>query len=87
MDGRMEVVAGEGGVNAWKPDNTTIEPGRRDTSFNDAWQLQDWLGSGFAVNGKRRVWLGGAARSVENFGSGLKRWGTYSGTATFSLNH
>ncbi len=87
IGGRLEVVAGQGGVNAWKPDNTLIEPNRRDTSYNDAWQLQNWLSSNFAVDGKRRVWLGGEARRVENFGSGLKHWDTYSGTATFLFGH
>lgn len=87
MDGRLELAAGEGGVNAWKPDNTTIEPGRRDTAYNDAWQLQNWLTGSFSVDGKRRIWLGGAARTVENFGAGLKHWGTFGGSATFLLGH
>ncbi len=32
-----ELFTGIGGVNAWKPDNTLVEPNRRGTSFNDAW--------------------------------------------------
>jgi hypothetical protein len=44
---RAELFTGFGGVNAWKPDNTLILPGRRDTSFNDALLVQEWRAAGW----------------------------------------
>jgi hypothetical protein len=80
---RTELFTGFGGVNAWKPDNTLIEPGRRGTSFNDAWLLQGQGGARVAVDHSRHLWLGPVSRYVTNFGEGKKHWNTYGGTAIF----
>lgn len=31
---------------------------RRDSSFNDGWLAQEWVGGWVAVTGDRRLWLG-----------------------------
>jgi hypothetical protein len=82
---RAELFTGFGGVNGWKPDNTLIEPGRRGTSFNDAWLLQGEVGARVAVDHGRHLWLGPVGRYVSNFGEGKKHWNTFGGTATFRL--
>jgi hypothetical protein len=80
---RTELFTGFGGVNAWKPDNTLIEPNRRGTSFNDAWLVEGQAGARVAVDHGRHLWLGPVGRYVSNFGEGKKHWNTFGGTATF----
>jgi hypothetical protein len=85
---QFEVFVGFGGVNGWRVDNTGIEPGilsfRRDSSFNDAWLQQSWVGARFAADHGRHLWFSTRDDKVKNFGSyGLKRWNVVSGGATF----
>jgi hypothetical protein len=84
---RAEIFTGFGGVNAWKPDNTLIQPNRRGTSFNDAWLVQGVAGGRVAVDRNRRFWLGPAVRYLENFGEGKKHWNSFGGSATFQFAH
>jgi hypothetical protein len=84
MNGRAELFTGIGGINAWKPDNTTIEP-RRDRSFNDAWLVQGVAGARIAVDKDRHFWLGGATRYVRNYGAGRTHWNSLGGSATFQF--
>lgn len=82
-NGRFEIAGGEGGVNAWQPDNTLITH-ERSTSFNNQWQLQHWVSAAVAVDPEKRVWLGGIMRSVVTSQGHAK---TIAGTATFSFGH
>jgi hypothetical protein len=84
---RAEIFTGFGGLNAWKPDNTLIQPNRRGTSFNDAWLVQGVGGGQVAVDRNRRFWLGPAVRYLENFGEGKKHWNSFGGSATFQFAH
>ncbi|MGI8960026.1 MAG: hypothetical protein ACR2IV_09755 [Bryobacteraceae bacterium] len=59
---RGQLFTGFGGVNAWKPDNTLIQPNRRGTSFNDAWLAQGAAGGRVAVDRNRYLWPGPAGR-------------------------
>ena len=80
---RVQLFTGMGGVNAWKPDNTLIEPNRRGSSYNDAWLLQGQAGARVALDRNRHLWLGPMSRYVSNFGEGKKHWNTFGGSATF----
>lgn len=86
-NGRTELLAGLGGVNAWKPDNTGIEPNRRDSSFNDAWLFQGNIGSAFALDANKHIWIGPVARYVKNFGRGKQHWNSLTGFASFRFGH
>jgi hypothetical protein len=101
--GRAQVFAMAGGINAWKPDNTTIDidasgarggklrPGAgglgRARSFNDAWQFQRTFGAQIAVDPSRHVWLGVAGHFIGNYGVGKRRWSTIGPTASFQFGH
>jgi hypothetical protein len=88
---------GFGGINAWKPENTTIDPARLPApgkklrpgsasfskSFNDAWLVQETVGTKVAVDPGRRVWLGVTGRFITNFGPGKGRWAGFGPTAAF----
>jgi hypothetical protein len=87
-NGRGEVFGQVGGVNAWKPDNVrsfvTGRNGGFSSSSNDAWLLQGGLGARVAVDQGRRLWLGGAARYLMNYGpDSRKHWNSYGVNATF----
>lgn len=84
---RAELFTGFGGINAWRPDNTLIQPNRRGSSFNDAWLAQSGAGARVAVDRNRRIWFGAAGRYLSNFGEGKKHWNTFGGSATFQLSH
>jgi hypothetical protein len=84
---RAQLFTGFGGINAWKPDNTLIEPNRRGTSFNDAWLLQSWAGGRVAVDRSKHLWFGAAGRYLSNFGEGKKHWNSFGGSATFQFPH
>ena len=86
--GRAEIFAGFGGINSWRADNTGLETGplsfRRDSSFNDAWLVQSWVGTRIAVLRGKHVWFGATYRHVENFGTdGPRRWNSIGGNVTF----
>jgi hypothetical protein len=96
-NGRAEIFGGFGGINAWKPENTTIDPARLPApgkklrpgsasfskSFNDAWLVQETVGTKVAVDPGRRVWLGVTGRFITNFGPGKGRWAGFGPTAAF----
>jgi hypothetical protein len=88
---RTQFFIGFGGINAWKPDNTIIElggrntPYRQATSFNGAWLLQGWAGGRVAVDSNRRFWLGATGRYLSNFGESKKHWNTVGASATFQF--
>ncbi|MGI9075414.1 MAG: hypothetical protein ACR2JB_29755 [Bryobacteraceae bacterium] len=84
---RAELFTEFGGANAWKPDNTLIQPNRRGPSFNDAWLVQGVGAGRLAVDRNRRLWLGAAGRYLENFGEGKKHWNSFGGSATFQFAH
>jgi hypothetical protein len=84
-NGRAELFSGFGGINAWKPDNTVIEPWRRGTSYNDAWLAQGFAGARVAVDRERHLWLGPTLRHLQNFGEGKKHWNSVGGSATFTF--
>jgi hypothetical protein len=86
-NGRTELFANFGGINAWKPDNSGIEPNRRGTSFNDAWLLQGHIGSAVALDPSRHVWVGPVAGYLRNFGEGKQHWNTVGGFVNLSFWH
>lgn len=92
-DDRIELFSGAGALEAWKPNNT-FEPrglSMGTSTYGDAWLSQLEEGARFAVDGKRRLWLGGARRSLYKVGSGFKagaeksQWNTFSAGATFTF--
>jgi hypothetical protein len=89
-DGRAELFTGNGGMNAWRPENSIIDVDggglfRRNSSFNDAWLVQGVAGFRFALDKKRRLWLGGTARYVTNYGSGPKHWKSVGVSLTYEF--
>ncbi len=83
--GRAELFTRYSGVNAWKPDNTLIEPNRRGSSFNDSWMTEATLGGRVAVDRDQHLWLGTAGSYLEHFGEGKKHWNSYGASATFQF--
>ena len=86
---RLEFFAGFGGIEAWKPEGTFEPQGHRPTTTTDgdAWLIQGQVGSRFAVDPNRHLWLGGTARRLYNFGPGPKQGNTLSGEAVIRFGH
>jgi len=86
---RTEVFAGFGGINALHGDNTTIDVAGgsfRNSSFNDSWLLQSWIGVRSTIDRNSRLWIDATERHVDNFGPiGPKHWNTISTGATLSF--
>lgn len=89
LDGRVEVFTGYGGQEAWLPDGAP-RPGRRATTYNDAWLTQAQAGANVAVDHKQRFWLGGTAKYLQNYGSGKagrEHWNSFGANAMFRFGH
>jgi hypothetical protein len=85
----VELFAGFGGIEAWKPDGTFEPQGHRLFTSNDtdAWLTQGQAGFRFAVDHNRHLWFGATGRRLYNFGPGPKQWSTLSGDATIRFGH
>ena len=89
LDGRIEFFIGYGGQEAWLPDGA-FRPGRRATTYNDAWLTQVETGANLALDHRQRIWLGGAAKYLQNYGSGKagrEHWNSFGANATFQFGH
>ena len=86
-DDRIELVAGYGGTEAWKPDNTFEPRGRSlfTNSYGDAWLTQAQAGVRFAIDPQHRVSVGATGRYLNNYGSGPQHWNTFGGDVTLKL--
>jgi hypothetical protein len=85
LSGRGELSIGFGGLEAWQSDGSKLLSARRGDSYNDAWLIQEHVGSSIAVDRHRRVWLGTTSRYLTSFGENTARWKSFSGNATFKL--
>jgi hypothetical protein len=85
----LELFAGFGGIEAWKPDGTFEPQGRRPatSSDSDAWLTQAQAGFRFTVDRDRHLWFGGTGRKLYNFGPGPKEWTTLTGDAIIRFGH
>jgi len=88
-DDRIELLAGFGGIEAWKPDGTFEPRGRSlwTSSYGDAWLTQAQAGVRFALDRQQHVSVGATGRYLQNFGSGPQKWSTFSGDVMFKLGH
>jgi hypothetical protein len=88
-DDRIELLAGFGGIEAWKPDGTFEPRGRSlwTNSYGDAWLTQTQAGVRVALDRQQRVSVGATGRHLNNFGSGPQEWSTFSGDVTLKLGH
>lgn len=80
--GRFQMDAGAGGVNAWKPDYALADH-TRTTSFNNQWLTQVYLRARFALDAKRRFWLGGDVRKLRYFGAQQGYWTSVGSNVTY----
>lgn len=88
-DDRIELVAGFGGIEAWKPDGTFEPRGRSlwTNTYGDAWLTQAQAGVRFALDPQHHLSVGATGRHLNNFGSSPQQWSTFSGDVTLKLGH
>jgi hypothetical protein len=84
-DGRIELFAGVGALEAWKAD-VEFEPKgfqKFSNTYGDAWLSQAMAGGRIALDRDHHFWLGATARHAYNFGAGTRQWSSITGDATF----